>query len=250
VSRSYENPPLIEALCQFNFEPSQPWDWTIPGLVYAQIESSFPKKRQQNVLEVLMQPKEEPVVAPKVKGGIAKMQFLNEDETALIQVGPDMLAVNHVRPYPKWPAFKRLIFDHLRIYSEVAKPKGLRRIGLRYINRIVLPHERISLEDYFRAIPQVPDSVPQDYRSLMLQLEIPFREANGNLRLSFGSVAPETPGTLAFMFDLDFFTATTEGITIESAADWVETAHTEIENTFISCFTETTHQEIFKEIKS
>lgn len=34
MARTYNNPPLIEAVCDFHFSSSQPWDWTIPGLFY------------------------------------------------------------------------------------------------------------------------------------------------------------------------------------------------------------------------
>jgi hypothetical protein len=33
MARTYNNPPLIEAVCAFTFKNAQPWDLTIPGLV-------------------------------------------------------------------------------------------------------------------------------------------------------------------------------------------------------------------------
>ena len=50
--RVYKDPPIIEALCEFRFVPSQPWDWTIPGLFYREVEAEFPVRRQFNPLQV------------------------------------------------------------------------------------------------------------------------------------------------------------------------------------------------------
>lgn len=30
----YGNPPIVEVVAEFRFIPSEPWDLTVPGLVY------------------------------------------------------------------------------------------------------------------------------------------------------------------------------------------------------------------------
>jgi uncharacterized protein (TIGR04255 family) len=108
MGRLYENPPLVEALCEFQFEPNQPWDWTIPGLVYDKIKIDFPKKKQQNMVEMAARI-EQDELRPTIKGGVARMQFLRDDETALIQVGPNLLVVNQLKPYPTRDKFRELV---------------------------------------------------------------------------------------------------------------------------------------------
>lgn len=46
MGRKYRNPPLIEALCEFQFVPTQPWDLTIPGFFYEKVKNDFPAKQQ------------------------------------------------------------------------------------------------------------------------------------------------------------------------------------------------------------
>ena len=48
MGRKYNNPPLIEALCEFQFIPTEPYDSTIPGLFYTQIKGDFPEKQEQS----------------------------------------------------------------------------------------------------------------------------------------------------------------------------------------------------------
>lgn len=247
MRRLYENPPVIEALCEFQFEPSQPWDWTIPGLVYAEVRMEYPKKRHQNVVEVELRAEQQDVIQ-RVKGGVARMQFLRDDERALIQIGPDLLAVNHLSPYPKWEVFNQMIVQALKIYCQVTSPKALRRIGLRYINRIEIPGQRIKIEDYLLVLPSVPEPMPRALAGWVQRVEIPFESANGVLVLQSGSVPREEQAGVALMLDLDFVTRQAETVTLDSAMAWVERAHDELESAFEACITDKA-RELLKEVR-
>jgi uncharacterized protein (TIGR04255 family) len=238
MGRLYKNPPLIEANCEFQFEPSQPWDWTIPGLIYGQIKAEFPKKKQQNVLE--MELRADQHVSQSVKGGISRMQFLSADEKAIIQVGPDLLALNRLRPYIKWDDFKRLIRLGLQVYREIASPKAIQRIGLRYINRLEVPPGPIEIEDYVLTVPRVPEPVPQVFATWAQRVEIPFLETNGMMVLQSGSVNADDRTVRAIILDMNLSTLSAAELTIDSCLDWVETSHGEIERTFEACITDKT----------
>jgi uncharacterized protein (TIGR04255 family) len=248
MGRLYENPPIVEAVCEFHFEPSQPWDWTVPGLVYDKIKDEFPKKHQRNIVEVEMHA-EQQQVAQRVKGGVAQMQFLRDDERALIQVGPDLLTVNHLKPYPKWGIYQAMIIHALQVYRQVANPKGLKRIGLRYINRIQVPEPIFEIEDYLLAVPSVPQSVPQAFRVFIQRVEIPFERVNGLLILQSALGVPEESESAksALMLDLDFVTLDATSVTLDAAMEWVGQAHDEVENTFEACITPKARA-LFKEV--
>ncbi|MBI3245436.1 MAG: TIGR04255 family protein [Deltaproteobacteria bacterium] len=247
MPRIYNTPPVIEALCEFRFKSSQPWDWTIPGLVYEKVRGQFPKKRQQNVLEVAMQPDENKVL-PQMKTGVERMQFLNEEENALVQVGPDLLAVNHLPPYPKWDAFKTLILEQLTVYRNIANPEALTRIGLRYINRIEIPAKSIELEAYFHAFPRIPEPIPQAFPSFVLHVDVAYEKPSSVLRFILGSAPSETPEKLTFILDLDMVGSGENVPSMEQLGNWIEVAHEHVEAAFDASFTEKTHKEIFAEV--
>lgn len=62
MARTYNKPPLIEAVCDFRFSSTQPWDWTIPGLFYEQIRLDFPNKNQLSTIETTVDVSEGKVV--------------------------------------------------------------------------------------------------------------------------------------------------------------------------------------------
>src|SRR4051794_30661233 len=119
VARRYERPPVSEALCEFQFESPSGWDWTVAGLLYARIGEHFPIKRERGVVE--LQVRVPGMDRPEdVRQGIAKLQFLAEDERTLVQVGPNVLTVNRLAPYPGWEAFRTVVLEQYRQYVAVA----------------------------------------------------------------------------------------------------------------------------------
>jgi uncharacterized protein (TIGR04255 family) len=233
MGRSYKDPPILEALCEFQFEPSQPWDLTIPGLVYSEVKSEFPKRRPFNPFRFEFQVEGQGQIVQNVGSGTDRMQFMREDERSLIQVGPDLLAVNHLKPYSNWETFKQMIERSLGVYRQVADPQAVKRIGLRYINRLEFPNQpSVEIERYLLAVPTVPSDVPQVFTSWAQRIEIPFTEANGLLVLQSRSVSGEVQKDIAFLLDLDFVTLQAQLVTLDSAMEWVERAHDEIEGTF------------------
>ena len=132
-------------------------------------------------------------------------------------------------------------------YRAVAEPKAVRRISLRYINRIQLREHAVQIEDYILALPQLPDPVPQVFASWVQRVEVPFEDSNGILVIQSGSInEPQSVG-VAFMLDLEFSTLRPEAVSLGATMDWIEKAHEEVEATFEACVTAKT-KALFNEV--
>lgn len=245
MRRIYRKPPLVEAVGEFIFEPGQPWDWTVPGLIYACIKEQFPQKRQQNVVQLTL-PMEVPVVQPQISGGIARMQFVRQDNTALVQVGPDLLAINQFRPYPHWEEFKALILEQLDVYQEVVSPRGIKRLGLRYVNKIEVPELRVEVTDYLRVGPQVPKEMPQEFIGFAMRMDV--RDEPWVLILQLGTLTPERPNSVLFALDIDYVFQPPTAVPLEKAPDLLEQAHERVEVAFEECITDKARA-LFEEVK-
>jgi len=116
--------PIIEALCEFQFIPSQPWDLTVPGIFYEKIKEEFPLKKQQIGIDI--RPQKE-TFESKLEM-TQRVQFLRPDESMLVQVGPDLLSINHLTPYSNWDIFNQVILSNFEKYVEIINPKGFTNI--------------------------------------------------------------------------------------------------------------------------
>ncbi len=248
MARRYKNSPIVEALCEFQFEPGLPWDLTIPGLVYEEISDEFPKKRQAKQLQVELSATVDEGITQKVAAS-DRMQFLREDEKALVQVGPNLLVINHLKPYPTWDKFLPLIKKGFEVYRRVVGPEGMRRIGLRYINRIEIAGQRVELEDYFDFRPFVGDKLPQDFGQFIVGIQVPYEDLRDVLRIQLASARVDIPDTVAIMLDLDYFMAQPGQVALDKVIDWVKVAHDRVEVAFEGCITDQLRQ-IFEEVKA
>jgi len=160
MGRVYKRPPLIEALCEFHFDPNSPWDVTIFGDYYHHVRDEFPEKRQLPQMEMALEKREGGVISEVRDRGV-RMQFLRPDRSALVQLAPHLLVVNQLRPYASWEMFKMLIQARLNDYQSVTDAMPLGQVVLRYINLFECSAEAFSVGAVFNASEFLPDRLMQ-----------------------------------------------------------------------------------------
>lgn len=238
---NYASPPLVEAICDFQFLPGSPWDATVLGLVYDRIKDDFSVKQPQPGPMFNLRFSHTPVSPPMMPPALMeRMQFRRPDNSALIQVGPNNLTVNHLKPYAGWPRFREMIIRVLAAYREVADPKGLSQIALRYINRINIPGDRVGplgvkISDYLLAQPGTPAAVPQEFTAWAQRVQTSWEPAQGVLVLQSGNAQGDATSPIALLLDLALSAANASQITLEDAPAWLEKAHEGIETVFEEC---------------
>lgn len=246
-NRKYENPPVVEALCEFQFIPNQPWDVTIPGLLYERIKDNFPHKQQKIGFGVQFKATDkgiEHIVEPSPP----LIQFHKQDKTALVQVAPDLFVVNQLRPYPEWEIFKSMIVENLQKYIEIAKPKGFKRMGLRYINVFEFSESEIKLEDYFRYRPHIPEGLSENHGAFITRTEFPFEDGSEMLTITLASQIPSKPNIISILLDIDYAMIKSEYIALDGVQNWLEKAHNRVEGAFEESITDNARA-LFKEEK-
>lgn len=237
MPRRYHQPPIIEALCEFRFRPTPQWDLTIPGLFYDRIKDQFPNKRQQPRSFEFKLEGAPPFGAPDLTIE-SRLQFFTEEGRTLIQLDRDLLSVNQLNPYSSWEHLLPLIRRGYDAYFDVARPAGLQRIGLRYINQIVIPEETVNLHDYFTFYPIAPDSFPRTLDGFLLVADFAFAGQRDTLRVRLTSAQTPQADTNTLVLDLDYFTEKPDDLTFESVFPWIEQAHANIENSFEAIITD------------
>lgn len=247
MRRRYSNPPVIEAICEFRLIASQPWDLTIPGLLFKEIQSDFPIVEQSTTVSVNFGVSGNETTTQQQPS----VRFLSADRTEVIQVAPNLLSIHQLKPYRSWESYRARIIRVLTAYTEIAHIDGLSRIALRYMDSIELPSTITDLEDYFLILPQVPKTIPQVFQSFLSQVLIlvgnDHQNPESRLRLAFGTVAPEKPDTFAFLLDLETFSEGEKAPDVNNVLGWLDAAHDRVEDAFDAAFTAKTHTEIFGE---
>jgi len=111
----------------------------------------------------------------------------------------------------------------LEAYQEIVKPDGVKRIGVRYINRITINDDHLTLSDFFAVPPQMPDELDVNISNFFLRLETAYVDLPIQLIQTFGS-APSEPGSAAFILDLDVIREwEDDSLPVEEALSQVDT---------------------------
>jgi uncharacterized protein (TIGR04255 family) len=154
VGEKLSSPPLIEAICEFRLAAGEDWDGTLPGRLFDRISSEFPERTQVRQVGVHVELHGDGDSQAHITQASDRVQLKRSDGSAMVQIGPNLFAVNHLRPYPSWDDFRALILrqldEYLPLLSDVPP---LSRLGLRYINRLQLPHEGCDLGDFTTLAP-------------------------------------------------------------------------------------------------
>ncbi len=246
MTKTYANPPIAEAVCEFRLAPDTKWDLTIPGLVYEKVSSEFPHK-EQRIMQSLTTKRAESGLEQEVRLE-ERVVFLTNDRRAFIQVGPGLLAIHVLKPYPTWNGFKPRIETAFRTLTSIMQVKGFERIGLRYVNRIAIPELHMNLEDYFDFYPFLGPSLPQELASFVAGAQVIFENGRDACKFQLINAVPEKTEKVAFVLDLDYYLAKPSAVSSEGALAWVETAHHRIQELFEGCVKDRLRK-VFVEVK-
>ena len=212
VRRRYRNPPIDEAVCEFHFRPGPDWDLTIPGKLHSVLASEYGgKRRSQQFVDVGVEIKNDEPSNLRYGQRLAKFLLFTGDETRAVGVGPDVLSVHMLRPYQKteepeesgWDEFRPRIATALKAYWDVADPVGVRRISVRYINRIVIPEPVVRIEDYLRCAVPTVQGLPDAVNNFMSRTDYGYEDGT-HLVLAQGTFPPPS-GDIGFLLDIDVY---------------------------------------------
>jgi len=234
--RRYERPPIVEALCEIYFTGSQ-WDVTVPGIFYERVRADYPQKSQLVVSRV------ELPLGPEIKESQSlpieqRVRFTRTDGSRLIQLARDLLVVNQLLPYPHYEEWREVVHTTLDLYTKVAAPSGIVRVGVRYINRVHVPGARIRVEDYFRVYPEIPEELGGTHGPFMLQLRMQPVCPHHELTLTIGTAPPESPSVMSYLLDIYDIVPLKDTNAFGQLSHLLDEAHANIVHTFEYTITE------------
>jgi uncharacterized protein (TIGR04255 family) len=235
MGRKYKNPPFVEAVCEFRLTQDTQWDLTVPGLFYERVKHDFPHREQRVIQEfgVTLDPEG---LQQAIRATERVMMFA-PDRKMLVQLGPRLLVINALKPYPTWQGFKPRIEMAWKALQEVVEVKGLERIGLRYINRIEFPSQAVEREEYFEFYPFIGRRLPQQVASFHAIAEFRYTDDRDRCRVQLVAAAG-TEARTAVILDIDYFVARPRAVDVSHGLNWVEEAHSQVEEVFEGCITD------------
>ena len=226
---NFENPPLVEAVCEFRFAEIGVQPVLVPGRYYERVKAEYSGIESKRGVGVQAGGQELTMATEEIT------VFRNPSDHRLVQVGLGMLAINQLRPYSDYATFRQEIEKRLADYREVALPKRITRVGLRYINHLEILDGKF-LESVLNVGFKMPQALPGKPDPYLLRLVFKYAAGRDQLILITAKAPGHQDGSKVVL-DLDYVLVKPDQIEEKDLMGWVDTAHDTIEEVFHSSVT-------------
>lgn len=235
MNRRYRQPPVVEAVCQFVLSPDTPWDVTIPGLFYEKLKDDFPHRETRVFRGVGVRVPSDQEQPAFFLGEEPVLVLSSESRTMLVQLGPRILTVNALKPYPSWAIFRSRIEQAWSNLRTVVQVEGLEFVGLRYINQVKISEFPQDLEDCFEIRPNFGPLPATQILAFIAGGLISLNEGRDRCRVQLNNTL-EDPKTV--FLDIEYSLAQPKALALEQITDWMEEAHNKIVEIFEGTITD------------
>lgn len=130
----------------------QPWSVATPGRIFEKISDAYPLEPEiQQQLQASFQADFEqgPATTFALNQGQQRILYKSSDSSKLVMAAQDHLAASSLEPYEGWASFSDRFRQAVTDVGEVVTLPKVEQMSVRYLNRIVIPGERIDTDDYF-----------------------------------------------------------------------------------------------------
>jgi uncharacterized protein (TIGR04255 family) len=151
--------PIVEAVLDIDCDLPPSLDFgTLQAAAFEVLRERYPKVRQQFVQHHVVTGDGNNPPILQLNQGLGAIQFLTGDEKQLVQFRRNGFSFNRLAPYTTLDDYLPEIASAWNTFEELAGPVQIRKIGLRTINRILLPMAdgHLDFGDYLTAPPRLP----------------------------------------------------------------------------------------------
>lgn len=174
-SRTYNKPPLSEAIYEFFADPSGTNQWSEESFArLAMLIRDFDAKEERLIdrdLIVNVQPSPNLGFNQQVSEPRVRLRRWNAEGTRAVQYGAHMCAYHVLPPYGHFEHHIPMIRNLLDNYLSRAQPERMAWTGQRAINIVRLPVAGPPAANYFEIYPKLPEALARIHSPLAVQVQ-------------------------------------------------------------------------------
>jgi uncharacterized protein (TIGR04255 family) len=222
VNVSYPRPPITEAIIDIQIAPTLAPDSEKLALIVKRFLSDYPEANERLSTGSV-------TIGTSIgEGGSAPEASTTQIKRGFIAFSPNreraFQALNYgfsaskLPPYKNWYDLRDEAHRLWHGYKEIVQPTLIRRVALRYINRIDLPLPCGELKDFVKTTVEISPDLPQAISHFYLQAHLPQQDLNSNCIINSAIMPREQANFLPLLFDIDL--ACESSVPQEEAEIW------------------------------
>jgi uncharacterized protein (TIGR04255 family) len=198
------NAPATEALIDLEVDAPPGLSLVVFEQFARQIGSEYPERHERMAVSgsIVMGPAKD--LAVQSSGRPDGLLLRSADGLQVVQVRFGGFTFSRLKPYQTWEALRSEARRLWTLYTAVARPLRVTRVGVRYVNRIAL-RLPVDLDEYISTAPRIAAALPQSLRGLFMRLVIPFPRHEATCIVTQLLEEIDADGRLPYVFDIDAF---------------------------------------------
>jgi uncharacterized protein (TIGR04255 family) len=212
---TFSNPPIVEAIFHVVVERDSEFNNETLNDYARYITETFPafdRKEQRFLKNEISFPLNDPHNITSSVSNILQGYFLaSNEDSKVIQANTDNFSFSKLRPYATWESFYQEAIQFWEKYAEITSVDRVKRLGLRYLNRIAIPFEGkpVKLQDYSKIFPEISDDLSMTISGYFMQISLAsevYTPSRAIVNQTIGNV--ETNGDLVstpLILDIEVF---------------------------------------------
>ncbi len=203
MTEVFPKAPITEALIEIKAQ--LPESVALPDLesLHAQIKTEYPDKKTRKRFEgkIEFKDEKEPIKTTHIQED--GYLFSAADGKQVTQFRLDGFTFNRFRPYSRWEDLYQETKRLWEIYKNALKPLLVTQIAVRYINSIEIPLKSFDYDDYFTAVPRIPQTLPQILQHFFTRVVIPFLDQGATAVVIQTPSGKQDPMNTAILLDIE-----------------------------------------------
>ena len=199
----YEYPVIAEALCEVHFQrDDSAWnkDWLD---VFAEtVKDIYPTKEVRHLRQIKAEVGPQGVSVQPEGDAIPRYILKHTSRPHLLQLSPFLFTVNELPKYPGWKQFATDLEAGWAVVNKISTPSKIRRIGLRYINRISRKDKTEKLAEWLSSSAYYPSKFLESNSQFSSRMEMRVDSAH-RVVVSVAEGAAEAGKTSPIILDID-----------------------------------------------
>jgi uncharacterized protein (TIGR04255 family) len=189
LGRRYTRAPIAEAIVEFHVQGGP--DLSMDALMTLDLGDAFEAPRAIYHLDGDFEFVDGKMERTETRED--QLMFVAErgDGQRAVQYGPSIFAFTWRDKYEGWPTFLSEAETVWLAYRAIADPVSVAGVGVRFVNRIPLPHRGVEIKDYLRTSVDVPAQLPQGVRNLFVQMDLPIPQLDAEATITTALTPPD-----------------------------------------------------------
>ena len=184
---------------------------------------------------------EEYLTVNSAKGSKKKNEWTrlsSDDGRFNLIIDDHVILILHRRPYTHWSTLRDLIQSAYEQLQTCFKFNSVQNVGLRYINRVNIPDDKVVIHKYFNVGPELRGHLNDGRLFYYFKTVINLKYDSANCIVSLEPTAIDKDRNETYPVRLDLYYIAKGPVESNIFLEWLEKAHDDVENLFIDCTTE------------